>query len=119
MSCIQKILNFQTEIKLHHWGTTSYAQHKALGKLYESIDGLLDTFAETYMGVKGKGEINLIKELSFNGPSKINPINVLNSFEEYLKNEVESELQGESALLNIRDEMLASVQQTKYLLTLS
>lgn len=119
MSCIQKILNFQNEIKLHHWGTNSYSQHKALGNLYETLDGLLDTFAETYMGTRGKGEINEIRSLSFNGPAKTNPINVLNSFEDYLKTEVETELQGESALLNIRDEMLASVQQTKYLLTLS
>ena len=119
MSCIQKILNFQNEIKLHHWGTNSYSQHKALGNLYETLDGLLDTFAETYMGTRGKSEINEIRSLSFNGPAKTNPINVLNSFEDYLKTEVETELRGESALLNIRDEMLASVQQTKYLLTLS
>jgi hypothetical protein len=119
MSCIQKILNFQIEIKLHHWSTTSYAQHMALGKLYETLDVLLDTFAETYIGIKGRGEVNEIKNLVFNGATKINIMNVLNSFEEYLKNEVENELAGETALLNIRDEMLASVQQTKYLLTLS
>jgi hypothetical protein len=119
MSCIQKILNFQIEIKLHHWGTDSYIEHKTLGKLYEKIDNFLDTFAETYMAVKGKEEIYSIKELTLNGPTKINVINVLNSFEEYLKTEVENELLGQTSLLNIRDEMLASVQQTKYLLTLS
>jgi DNA-binding ferritin-like protein len=120
MSCIQIILNFQNEIKLHHWGTNSYSQHKALGKLYETIDGLLDVFAETYMGTYGKNEINEIKSLSFNGPAKTNPVNVLNSFEEYLTNELPNEIDStQTALLNIRDEMLASVQQTKYLLTLS
>jgi hypothetical protein len=45
---------------------------------------------------------------------------VLSSFEDYLTNEVPKELGGDqTALLNIKDEMLALVQQTKYLLTLS
>lgn len=120
MNCIQKILNFNTELRLHHWGTQSYSAHKAIGKLYENIDGLLDTFAETYMGTHGKNDINEIKTLTFNGPSKTSALNVLNSFEDYLMNELPNEIDStQTALLNIRDEMLASIQQTKYLLTLS
>jgi DNA-binding ferritin-like protein len=120
LTSIQKLLNFQNEIKLHHWGTTSYAKHKALGKLYENIDSLLDTFTESYLGTYGKEEINEIETLSFNGPSKTTPENVLDSFEDYLMNELPKEIESnQTSLLNIRDEMLASVQQTKYLLTLS
>jgi hypothetical protein len=120
MSCIQKILNFQNEIRTHHWGTQSYSAHKALGKLYEGLDPLLDTFAETYMGVKGKQELKEFKPLELNGPFKISINSVLDSFEDYLKNEIPKEVkQDQTALLNIRDEMLALVQQTKYLLTLT
>lgn len=120
MSCIQKIMNFQSEIRLHHWGTQSYAAHKALGKLYEGMDGLLDQFAETYMGAKGKQELKEISELKLNGPYRIGINTVLDSFEDYLKTEVTKELDSEdTALLNIRDEMLGLVQQTKYLLTLT
>jgi hypothetical protein len=120
MSCIQKILNFNNEIRLHHWGTQSYAAHKALGKAYEGIDELLDTFAETYMGVKGKQELKDFAELKLNGPFKIGINSVLDSFEDYLKNELPKEIKpDQTALLNIRDEMLGLIQQTKYLLTLS
>ena len=120
MSCIQKILNFNNEIRLHHWGTQSYAAHKALGKAYEGIDELLDTFAETYMGVKGKQELKDFAELKLNGPFKIGINSVLDSFEDYLKNELPKEVKpDQTALLNIRDEMLGLIQQTKYLLTLS
>lgn len=120
MSCIQKILNFQNELRLHHWGTDSYAAHKAIGKAYEALDGLLDTFAETYIGVYGKKEIKEITELSLNGPFKVRINTVLDSFEDYLKNEIPKEItEDQTALLNIRDEMLGLVQQTKYLLTLS
>jgi hypothetical protein len=120
MSCIQKILNFNNEIRLHHWGTQSYAAHKALGKLYEGIDPLLDAFAETYIGVYGKQEIKDVDDLKLNGPFKISIGSVLDSFEDYLKNELPKEIKpDQTALLNIRDEMLALIQQTKYLLTLS
>jgi hypothetical protein len=120
MSCIQKILNFQNEIRLHHWGTQSYAAHKALGKLYEGLDPILDSFAETYMGINGKQEIKEFKELQLNGPFKIGINSVLDSFEDYLKNEIPKEIKpDQTALLNIRDEMLSLVQQTKYLLTLT
>lgn len=120
MTCIQKILNFNNEIRLHHWGTQSYAAHKALGKAYEGIDALLDTFAETYMGVGGKQELKEVSELKLNGPFKIGINSVLDSFEDYLKNELPKEIKpDQTALLNIRDEMLGLIQQTKYLLTLS
>lgn len=120
MSCIQKIMNFQNEVRLHHWGTQSYAAHKALGALYEGLDPLLDTFVETYIGAKGKDDIKNIANLQLNGSYKINVNTVIESFEDYLQKEIEKEIgSDQTALLNIRDEMLALVQKTKYLLTLS
>lgn len=117
MACIKVLMNFQNEIKLHHWGTSSYSEHMALGGLYEALDPMIDNFAETYFGNKGKGEVNEIRELALNGPSRIGINSVLSSFEEYLTKELEKETK-DSSLLNIRDEMLALVQKTKYLLTL-
>ena len=120
MSCIKTILNFQNELRLHHWGTKSYAAHIALGAAYTGIDALLESFAETYMGSLGKDELKEINELNLNGPHKTTAMQVLSSFEDYLTNEVVKELgEDQTALLNIKDEMLALVQQTKYLLTLS
>jgi hypothetical protein len=118
MTCIKVLMNFQNEIKLHHWGTPSYAEHKALGKLYEGLDPLVDQFAEMYFGTKGKDEIQEIDNLRLNGPSRISINSVLNSFEDFLIQELPKET-NHSSLLNIRDEMLGMVQQTKYLLTLS
>ena len=120
MPCIKIILNFQNELRLHHWGTKSYSTHKILGKAYTGIDNLLDTFAETYMGALGKEELKQINTLELNGPFRTSAVQVLDSFEEYLTKEITKELDpSQTALLNIRDEMLALVQQTKYLLTLS
>ena len=120
MSCIKVLINFQTELRLHHWGTKSYAAHKALGKLYEGLDGLIDSFVESYLGIKDREELKNITDLSLNGPFRTNANKVVDSLEEYLMNELPKEIsEDQTALLNIRDEMLGLVQQTKYLLTLS
>lgn len=120
MACTHILLNFQNELRLHHWGTQSYSAHKALGKLYEALDGLIDTFTETYIGVYGKDFIKEIKTLEMNGPYRTSHMTVVSSLEDYLKTELPKEIEeDQTALLNIRDEMLGLVQQTKYLLTLS
>jgi hypothetical protein len=120
MPCIQILLNFQNEIRLHHWGTTSYSAHVALGALYEGLDPLLDAFTEAYIGVNGREEVFQISSLTFNGPKRTTADFVLKSFEEYLSKEMEKEkTTNYTSLLNIRDEMLALVQKTRYLLTLS
>ena len=120
MSCTQTLINFQVELRLHHWGTQSYAAHKVLGKLYKNLDELIDTFTEAYIGIYGRDFIKNINELKFSGPFKTTGIKVVTSLEDYLMNELPSHIdEHQTALLNIRDEMLGLVQQTKYLLTLS
>ena len=120
MSCIQTLLTFQTELRLHHWGTKSYAAHKALGKLYENLDGLIDTFTEAYLGIEGRESIKDINDIQLNGPFRTSAVKVVDSLEEYLMKELPNHVgEDQTALLNIRDEMLGLVQQTKYLLTLT
>jgi len=53
MNIITKLLTVQNQLRVYHWQTKSYAEHKALGKLYESLDGLTDQFIETLAGTKG------------------------------------------------------------------
>jgi hypothetical protein len=115
MSCIEKILEAQLSIRMQHWLTTSYAQHKALGKAYEGLDGLIDTFVETFIGVKGREPLSKIKTIVIDDDIE----DVLDDLEDTLRNEVPTDFSPkETALLNIRDEMLGLVQHTKYLLTL-
>lgn len=40
-------------LKIHHWQTNSFAEHKALGTAYEKLDALFDTFIELYYGSRG------------------------------------------------------------------
>jgi hypothetical protein len=120
MSAIKTLLNYNIQIKIIHWSTDSYSEHKATGKLYDSLNDLIDKFTETYIGNYGKKLINEIDTLSFNNPTKIKSIQLMDSFEKFLINELPNYIKEDhTSLLNIRDEMLAEVQKTKYLLSLS
>ena len=45
-----RLLQSQTQSHVFHLQTKSYAEHKALQKYYENIDGLVDDLIETYQG---------------------------------------------------------------------
>ena len=118
MECISKFLTLQNQLRIHHWQTPSYAEHKALGKAYEALDGLIDTFVETHMGKYGK-DTEQRRTIELHGYETSQPMPVLKYFENYLSNDLPIELKGnDTELLNIRDEMLGVINQTKYLLTL-
>ena len=121
---IPKLLGLQNQIRVLHWQTESYAEHKALGKAYESLDGLVDTFVETYFGahgrhsaVPGEGTTRAPIEIVDYGDAK--PLPVIEDGIVFLKTEVPEYVdEFDTDLLNIRDEMLAVLNHTKYLLTL-
>ena len=48
MKIIVPLVQFQQQLRVFHWQTESYAQHKALGKAYEALDGLIDSFVDLY-----------------------------------------------------------------------
>jgi hypothetical protein len=47
---VMDLLHSATVTHIMHWQTESYAAHKALGKYYETIPGLLDDVLEAYQG---------------------------------------------------------------------
>ena len=47
---VTDLLQMQNQLRIFHWQTKSYAAHKALGKAYENLDELIDTFIETALG---------------------------------------------------------------------
>ena len=116
---IDKFLTLQNQLRIHHWQTPSFAEHKALGKAYEALDPLIDSFVETYMGKYGK-DTDQERTITLHGYESSHPMPVLNYFENYLINELPDILNKEkdTDLMNICDEMLAVINTTKYLLTL-
>jgi len=109
-------------IKLFHWRTTCFSEHKATCELHAKLSENIDTFVETMMGKNGKRihmheahkfdicdcttveqlkmRMQEFKSMLIDMPNKLDP--VINS-----------------DLLNIRDEMVGHINQFLYLLTLS
>jgi hypothetical protein len=117
MNVITPLVQFQQQIRIFHWQSDTYAQHKAFGKLYENLDGLVDDFIETYMGIFGKSKPTNQFTFVLDPLSEVNLNHALNNFDSYLK-DMNYELEDHTDLLNIRDSMLGEVNKLRYLLTL-
>lgn len=50
---IARIFKTRNQAHLAHWKTKSYAEHQALGELYDSLIDLLDKLVEACQGSKG------------------------------------------------------------------
>jgi DNA-binding ferritin-like protein len=120
----QNDLNKITEIfftlqllnKIYHWNTTSYSRHMATDRFNENMQTITDKFMEVFIGrYKLKPMISKLelkdKYLSDDG-IKDYFIKTKNNLQQ-LENIV-----SDSELLNIRDELLAEINQTLYLFEL-
>lgn len=115
-SIIQHFMEIINTIKLYHWKTYSFPEHKSTDELYESLSGHIDKFVEVMLGRYG-GRINK-KEFSFKCKNSSE-----SEFKRYIDNTLfylatfNQTFKNDSDLLNIRDEMVADLNQFKYLLT--
>ena len=116
---VTMFLEILTMIKLYHWKTKSYAEHKTTDELYASLSEKFDKFVEVLLG-KDESRINLINNkiqaLEYNDKSGFKK-----QMHEYRAFFVDMERffdeDGDSDLLSIRDEILADINQFLYLIT--
>ena len=123
---MQLLLNFlaiQNQFRVMHWQTQkkvgSFAAHNAFGTAYEELDPLIDDFIEIFQGKKGviKGVNGFTIQLA---NLDENPVAVVDECIRFLIDVIPQGLNEseDTDLLNIRDEMLAILNQTKYRLDL-
>jgi DNA-binding ferritin-like protein len=107
-------------VKLYHWKTHSYAEHKSTDDLYASLNTHIDTFIETLLGIEGGSRINLTnkRSLALNDFSNVNQFKQsIEVFKKYLYFMNKSRLGYHSDLMNIRDSILGDLNKLTYLLT--
>lgn len=111
-----KLTYFHEQLHLTHWQTTSYAEHQALGSLYDYVQDFKDDVIEKIMGYTGKRP----------APYKIEPLTNctgmqctldLLSFASQLK--AYGEVNKFHDVCNLADALSGQAAKTKYLLTLS
>lgn len=111
-----KLTHIHEQLHLLHWQTTSYAEHQALGSLYDYVHDFKDDVIEKLMGYTSKRPT----------PYKIEPLTNctaeqcvadLLSFSSNLK--MFAERNSYHDICNMADELSGQAAKTKYLLTLS
>jgi hypothetical protein len=109
------------QIKFYHWTTKTYSRHVASDSFVNNLSSKMDKFIEVMQGTENK-RLTLSKnsKLSFKVESDSSITGFLNDFKNWLTTELPTYLnKKDTDLFNIRDEILADVNQTLYLFSLS
>jgi DNA-binding ferritin-like protein len=116
---VKIFLEMLNVVKLYHWKTMSFSQHKATDELYERLNEHVDKFVEVLLG-KDQSRINMIeKNIELLDASSTKEFQkrvfeyrgFLTDLDRYFDQKRDTDL------LNIRDEILADINQFLYLLT--
>ncbi len=110
------LLSSREQAHVFHLLTTSYAEHKALQAYYEAIVPLIDTYAETYMGISKKKIRGLgphVNKRILTDERLIRPY-----FARLVRILKKLKLPKYQFLLNISQEIDALIRQTMYMLKL-
>jgi hypothetical protein len=113
MEFVTILLHSVTNAHILHLTTNSYSQHKALGKYYTEIDGLVDSFAEAFQGKYGVLTDWTSDYVLPQAP--IEYIKFLNAKVYSLRNN--PDFPKDSELQNIVDEIATLIDHTLYKLT--
>ena len=97
-------------LKLYHWQTTKFADHKSSDDLISKLNDKFDHLLEVYQGIYGKLNLDsifiVVRQVDIRKfiQDKIDFFNGLKTYRD-------------SDLLNIRDDIVADLHQFLYLLT--
>lgn len=115
-SIAAKFTYFHEQLHLLHWQTSSYAEHMALGGLYDYVHDFKDGLIEKIMGYTGKRP-SAYKIEPLGGATATSVVSELMSFSSQLK--MYGEKNSFHDVCNLADSLSGEAAKTKYLLTLS
>lgn len=115
-SIASKLTYFHEQLHLLHWQTKSYAEHQALGGLYDYVHDFKDGVIEKLMGYTGKRP-GVFKMEPLSAATADAVVSDLMAFASSLKSYGESK--GYHDIPNLADSLSGEAAKTKYLLTLS
>jgi hypothetical protein len=117
---VTTFLQMLNTVKLYHWKTSNYAEHKATDELYTNLNLNIDTFVEVMLGKTGS-RVNLTGQKSIPLLDYTNVEDFKKEIERYKMflngMNTDSSLNANTDLMNIRDELLSNLNQFTYLLT--
>ena len=116
-SVAAKLTYFHEQLHLLHWQTTSYAEHQALGSLYDYVHDFKDDVIEKLMGYTGR-RVKAFKIEPLSDTANANMVvSELVTFAHQLEEWAESNVYCD--VENLAQSLSGEAAKTKYLLTLS
>ena len=120
---VTMFLQMLNTVKLYHWKTSSYAQHKATDSLYSDLNDSIDSFVEIMLGKNGGSRVDLTGTKSIPLMDYTDISDFKKEVEKYkaflsgMSNDAALSVSVNSDLMNSRDEILGHLNQFTYLLT--
>ena len=116
---VKVFLEVLNMVKLYHWKTHSFAQHKATDELYERLNEHIDKFVEILLG-KDESRIKMLeKRIDLIDANNIKDFKSrIYEYRTFLIDiNMYFDAKRDTDLLNVRDEILGDINQFLYLLT--
>jgi hypothetical protein len=118
---IHFFLQLRDQIKLYHWQTRVYARHIATDKILENLEKAIDSYVEVYFGKYGRVKLNgKNSQIILHNITDAGAVRIIVAAVKYLQGPLSKSLKAvqDSDLINIKDEIIADLNQLLYLFTL-
>jgi hypothetical protein len=110
----------QTQLKLYHWQTRIYSRHVATDKVLDELLEDIDKYVEVYIGKYGRPRLTKAEATtSVTNMTEAGISKFVKAAIRYMEGPLVKGLKAaDTDLMNIRDEMIAELNQLLYLFTL-
>lgn len=116
-----KGLQMLAQIRVLHWQTSSYAEHRAFGDFYENVEPKVDRLVEVVQGRYQKVQFGGIENVQISDYNNLKIHLFLQDMKEFFSVGLEScglNKEIDADIFNIAQEITAEIEKLKYLLTL-
>lgn len=115
---IHFFLQLQNQIKLYHWQTRVYARHIATDTILEKLEERIDNFVEVYLGKYGRPRLTgKNATISLQNLTEAGAVRMIKAAIKYVQG-MHKQVQTQTDLINILDDILKELGQLIYLFTL-
>ena len=114
---VHLMMTLRNQVKLYHWQTSSYPRHKATDELVEKLDTNIDQFVEVYIGKYGRPKLSgKTSSIRLRNHSDKEATKMIQEAIAWLTTDLIKKLKKtDTDLINIRDTIVADLNQTLYL----
>jgi hypothetical protein len=118
--CVQFFFGLRNNLYFYHLSTTKYARHVAVGDLVDTFDDLIDNFLEILFGKYDRPHNDFADmDIKVSLMNDAKALFRLQKYIDWLNTELPKLIPpSDSDLLNIRDEMVGKLNNSKYLFVL-